>query len=69
LGGQQTARSLHFLVTILLVLFLLIHVLMVFLAGFRNRMRAMISGNVTSGNATSEKVTTGGDPTDGLPMD
>ena len=44
LGGQQTARSLHFLVTILLVLFLFIHVLMVFVAGFRNRMRAMISG-------------------------
>jgi thiosulfate reductase cytochrome b subunit len=44
LGGQQTARSLHFLVTILLVLFLLIHVLMVFVAGFRNRMRAMITG-------------------------
>lgn len=44
LGGQQTARSLHFLVTILLVLFLLIHVLMVYVAGFRNRMRAMITG-------------------------
>jgi thiosulfate reductase cytochrome b subunit len=47
LGGQQTARSLHFLVTILLVLFLLIHVLMVFVAGFRNRMRAMITGRAT----------------------
>ncbi len=46
LGGQQTARSLHFLVTILLVLFLFVHVLMVFLAGFRSRMRAMISGTV-----------------------
>jgi thiosulfate reductase cytochrome b subunit len=44
LGGQQTARSLHFLVTILLVLFFVIHVLMVFMAGFRDRMRAMISG-------------------------
>jgi len=51
LGGQQTARSLHFLVTILLVLFLLIHVVMVFVAGFRNRMRAMITGraNPTDG--------------------
>src|SRR5579864_8005069 len=47
LGGQQTARSLHFLVTIFLVLFLLIHVLMVFVAGFRNRMRAMITGRAT----------------------
>jgi thiosulfate reductase cytochrome b subunit len=47
LGGHQTARTLHFLATILFVLFLLIHVLMVFLAGFRDRMRAMITGNVT----------------------
>jgi len=46
LGGQQTARSLHFLVTILLVLFLFIHVLMIFVAGFRPRMRAMITGHV-----------------------
>ena len=52
LGGQQTARSLHFLVTILLVLFLLIHVLMVVVAGFRNRMRAMISGKMITGRAT-----------------
>jgi thiosulfate reductase cytochrome b subunit len=44
LGGQQTARSLHFLVTILLALFLLVHVLMVIFAGFRDRMRAMITG-------------------------
>jgi thiosulfate reductase cytochrome b subunit len=47
LGGQQTARSIHFVVTILLVLFLFVHVLMVFVAGFRNRMRAMITGRAT----------------------
>jgi thiosulfate reductase cytochrome b subunit len=47
LGGHQTARSLHFIVTILLVLFLLIHVLMVIVAGFRARMRAMITGRAT----------------------
>ena len=46
LGGHQTARSLHFLATILLVVFLLVHVLMVILAGFRSRMRAMITGRV-----------------------
>jgi thiosulfate reductase cytochrome b subunit len=46
LGGHQTARSLHFLVTILLVLFLLVHITMIFVAGFRKRMRAMISGYV-----------------------
>jgi len=44
LGGQQSARTLHFFLTWALVLFLLIHVFMVFLAGFRNRMRAMITG-------------------------
>jgi len=44
LGGHQTARSLHFIVTILLVLFLLIHVVMIFVAGFWARMRAMITG-------------------------
>jgi thiosulfate reductase cytochrome b subunit len=48
LGGQQTARSLHFLVTILLVLFLLVHVVMIFVAGFRSRMRAMITGRADS---------------------
>jgi thiosulfate reductase cytochrome b subunit len=44
LGGQQTARSLHFIVTILLVLFLVVHVVMIFVAGFWKRMRAMIIG-------------------------
>ena len=44
LGGHQTARTLHFLTTILLVLFLLVHIAMIVLAGFRNRMRAMITG-------------------------
>lgn len=42
LGGQQSARTIHFLVTILLFLFLLVHVFMVWLAGFRSRVGAMI---------------------------
>jgi thiosulfate reductase cytochrome b subunit len=46
LGGQQSARTLHFFLTWALVLFLLIHILMVILAGFRSRMRAMITGRV-----------------------
>ena len=46
LGGHQTARSLHFLVTISLVLFLLVHVFMIVFAGFITRMRAMITGRV-----------------------
>jgi thiosulfate reductase cytochrome b subunit len=48
LGGQQTARSLHFIVTGVLVLFLLVHIVMIIVAGFRSRMRAMITGRVTT---------------------
>jgi thiosulfate reductase cytochrome b subunit len=44
LGGQQSARTLHFFVSLALLLFLLVHVGMVWLAGFRSRMRAMITG-------------------------
>jgi thiosulfate reductase cytochrome b subunit len=47
LGGQQSARTIHFFVSILLVLFLLVHVFMIFLAGFPTRMRAMITGRPT----------------------
>jgi thiosulfate reductase cytochrome b subunit len=45
LGGRQSARTIHFFVTWALVLFLVVHVAMVSLAGFRARMRAMILGN------------------------
>jgi len=48
LGGQQSARTLHFVVSLALVLFLLVHVGMVWLAGFRSRMRAMITGRAGS---------------------
>ena len=44
LGGQQSARTIHFFVSAFLVLFLFVHVVMVFLAGFWSRMRAMITG-------------------------
>ena len=43
-GGRQSARTLHFFVSGFLVLFLVVHVTMVVLAGFRTRMRAMITG-------------------------
>jgi thiosulfate reductase cytochrome b subunit len=45
LGGHQSARTLHFFDTLFLVLFVLIHILMVYLAGFRKRMRSMIVGS------------------------
>jgi thiosulfate reductase cytochrome b subunit len=44
LGGQQSARTIHFFVSLALLLFVLVHVGMVFLAGFKTRMRAMITG-------------------------
>ena len=46
LGGHQSARTIHFFVTGLLLLFLAVHIGMVWFAGFRNRMRAMITGHV-----------------------
>jgi len=45
-GGRQSARTLHFFVTDLLVLFLIVHVGMIALAGFWSRTRAMITGRV-----------------------
>jgi thiosulfate reductase cytochrome b subunit len=48
LGGRQSARTLHFFVSGLLVFFLFVHVTMIVLAGFRKRMRAMITGRVAA---------------------
>jgi thiosulfate reductase cytochrome b subunit len=45
LGGQQSARTIHFFVSVFLFLFLLVHIMMICLAGFKNRMRAMITGH------------------------
>jgi thiosulfate reductase cytochrome b subunit len=44
LGGRQCARTLHFFVSAFLLLFLAVHIAMVVLAGFKNRMRAMFTG-------------------------
>lgn len=44
LGGQQSARTIHFVVASLLVLFLVGHVVMVYLAGFARHVGAMIFG-------------------------
>jgi thiosulfate reductase cytochrome b subunit len=48
LGGQQSARTIHFFVSLALLLFVLVHVVMICVAGFRSRMRAMISGTVAT---------------------
>jgi thiosulfate reductase cytochrome b subunit len=44
LGGRQSARTIHFFVTWLLLLFLIVHVTMVAMSGFWRRMRSMITG-------------------------
>ena len=43
-GGRQSARSLHFIAAAGLVLFFVVHIAMVLLAGPLNELRAMITG-------------------------
>ncbi|MCC5970556.1 MAG: cytochrome b/b6 domain-containing protein [Pararhodobacter sp.] len=43
-GGRQTARTLHFLVMLLLIGFFVIHILMVLASGPLNALRSMLSG-------------------------
>ena len=48
-GGRASARSIHFIVTNLVVLFIAVHVLMVVLAGPYNQIRSMITGRFDTG--------------------
>ena len=43
-GGRQTARTIHFVVMVLLVAFFIIHIVMVVAAGPLNELRSMITG-------------------------
>lgn len=43
-GGRQSARSIHFIFATLFILFVLVHLLMVILAGPINEVRSMITG-------------------------
>ena len=43
-GGRQSARSMHFMAAALLVLFFVVHVAMVILAGPFNEVRSMVTG-------------------------
>jgi len=43
-GGHQSARSVHFITALLLAAFVIVHVFQVFVAGFTNLMRSMITG-------------------------
>ena len=53
-GGQQSARTIHFFATLCLVLFLAVHVGMVWFAGFRIRMRNMITGGGAAATSPQE---------------
>jgi thiosulfate reductase cytochrome b subunit len=44
-GGRQSARTLHTIGTVLLVLFVIIHLLEILAAGFITRVRSMITGH------------------------
>ncbi|MGF1948962.1 cytochrome b/b6 domain-containing protein, partial [Enterococcus gallinarum] len=43
-GGRQSARSLHFLAALAIVTFVVVHLMMVVLAGPINELRSMITG-------------------------
>lgn len=57
LGGRQSARTLHFVVSGLLLLFLVVHVTMIVLAGFWSRVRAMITGHAVASHVVADVVT------------
>ena len=50
LGGYQSARTLHFVFAGLLLLFILVHIAMLFLVGFTSHVRAMITGYIPRKN-------------------
>lgn len=56
LGGQQSARTIHFFVSLALLLFLIVHIVMVCVAGFRSRMRAMITGRGDAAGTKKEGI-------------
>ena len=49
IGGHQSARTLHFIFGSLLALFLIVHLVMLFLVGFVSHVRAMITGYMPQG--------------------
>jgi thiosulfate reductase cytochrome b subunit len=43
-GGRQSARTIHFFIGVLFLLFVVVHVTLVALSGFLNNLRSMITG-------------------------
>lgn len=56
LGGQQSARTIHFFAAGALVLFSIVHVALVCQTGFKRRMKAMLTGDGGSRVGASEDV-------------
>jgi len=52
-GGHQTARTIHFFLGDVFILFLLVHIAMVIVSGFSSRMLAMITGRAATGKESS----------------
>jgi thiosulfate reductase cytochrome b subunit len=52
LGGHQSARTLHFVCVVLLLLFVTVHILMLCLAGFWRSVRTMTTGYVPQRETT-----------------
>jgi thiosulfate reductase cytochrome b subunit len=62
LGGRQTARTIHFIVMVLLVAFFIVHIVMMLAAGPINELRSIITGwyrtdpSAEPADATEEKA-------------
>src|SRR5262249_16613780 len=56
IGGHQSARTLHFVFVVLLLLFAIVHVTMLMLAGFWRNVRAMITGYLPHGNENGNSM-------------
>jgi thiosulfate reductase cytochrome b subunit len=52
--GRQSARTIHFIAALALVLFVLVHVFMVLVSGLWNNMRAMVTGRYTIETSRSD---------------
>jgi thiosulfate reductase cytochrome b subunit len=50
-GGQQSARTIHFFVSLLLLVFVVVHLIMISMAGFAKRTRMMIAGGARQGRS------------------
>ncbi len=54
-GGRASARSLHFIVMDLTIAFIVVHVVMVILAGPYNQIRSMITGRYDTGEPRKDR--------------